>query len=257
MNATLLIGHGSLKQASGASMIRLATRLREQGIAPIAEASFLNYNRPTLADGIARCAVQGATQITVQPYFLINGKYVCQNLPMAIEEESQHYPHVTFKIGTPFNDHPAMIDLVLKRVHAATVHLESMIVSERTALLMMAHGTPFPQANTPLYEIARQANEQLDYGMAQVAFLDCNEPNIPTAVNQLVAQGMECIVAMPYFLQFGRHVREDLPRLTAEARQHYRNLRLIQTHHLDYDLGLADAIRESIERKRANDYMFI
>ena len=252
MNAILLIGHGSLKQASGASMIRLATRLREQGIAPIAEASFLNYNRPTLSDGIGRCAALGATQIIIQPYFLINGKYVCQNLPLAIEEERQSYPQITFKIGPPFNEHPAMIDLVLKRVHAATDRFDSMIVAERTALLMMAHGTPFPQANIPLYEIAHQANRQLDYSTAQVAFLDCNEPNIPTAVDQLVEQGIKHIIAMPYFLQFGRHVREDLPKLMAEARQRHKNLRLIQTHHLDYDLRLVDAITHSCEAIQEN-----
>jgi len=251
MNATLLIGHGSVKRSSGASMIRLATRLREQGVAPIAEASFLNYSRPTLADGIARCAVLGATQITVQPYFLINGHYVCQKLPLAVEEEAQRYGHIKFNIGAPFNDHKAMIDLVLKRVHGATTHLDLAVLAERTALLLMVHGTPFPQANAPLYEIARQTNERLGYDMAQAAFLDCNEPTIPDAVDQLVDQGMERIIAMPYFLQFGRHVREDLPRLMAEARLRHGHLELVQTHHLDYDLLLVEALRGSVKKKRS------
>ena len=38
MNGIVLIGHGSIKSASGGAMIRLAARLREMGVAPVAEA---------------------------------------------------------------------------------------------------------------------------------------------------------------------------------------------------------------------------
>ena len=57
MNAIVLIGHGSLHSDSGASMIRLAARLRQRGVAPIAEAGFLNFSRPTIAEAVAKvCA---------------------------------------------------------------------------------------------------------------------------------------------------------------------------------------------------------
>jgi len=248
MNAIVLIGHGSVKQASGASMIRLATRLREREIVPIAEASFLNYSKPTLADSIARCADMGATNVTVQPYFLINGKYVSQKLPQAIADESRRYPGLNFQIRAAFNDHPALVALVLKRIEAALLRnserADDEIAPEDSALLLMAHGTPFPDANAPIYNIAHQANQQLGYATAQVSFLDCNEPDIATAIDHLVACGVQRIVAMPYFLQFGRHVREDLPRLITDARQRHKHLELIQTHHLDYDLLLADVIAD-------------
>ena len=58
MNSVVLIGHGSLHSDSGASMIRLAARLRERGVAPIAEAGFLNFSRPTIAEAVAKCVGQ-------------------------------------------------------------------------------------------------------------------------------------------------------------------------------------------------------
>src|SRR5205814_10013433 len=97
MRAIILIGHGSLKSASGAAMIRIAARLREHGVAPIAEASFLNFNRPTLAEAVERCVAQGARSIAVQPYFLVAGKYVCEDLPPQIAEQAQRFPQTAFK----------------------------------------------------------------------------------------------------------------------------------------------------------------
>ena len=50
--AIILIGHGSLRSAGGASMIRVADDLRARACA-IVEPAFLNYSRPTLAG--SRC----------------------------------------------------------------------------------------------------------------------------------------------------------------------------------------------------------
>src|SRR5207249_4127788 len=84
MRAVLLIGHGSLRPGSGAAMIRLAARARAAGVAPIVEAGFLNYSRPRFAQALARCAAKGAAEVVVQPYFLIPGKFVQEDLPRVV-----------------------------------------------------------------------------------------------------------------------------------------------------------------------------
>jgi len=71
LNSIVPVGRGSLHSDSGALMIRLAARLRERGIAPIAEAGFLNDSRPTLAAAVAKSVSAGATSVNVQPCFLI------------------------------------------------------------------------------------------------------------------------------------------------------------------------------------------
>ncbi len=65
------IGRGSLRNDSVTPQSRLAARLRERGVAPIAEAGFLNDSRPTLAASVAKSMSAGATSVTVQPCFLI------------------------------------------------------------------------------------------------------------------------------------------------------------------------------------------
>lgn len=240
LHAVILIGHGSLRSASGASMIRIAARLRERGVAPVVEAAFLNYSRPTLAETVAKAAALGATTITVQPYFLIAGVYVQNDLRNLVAEVNASFPNLTFQLAPVLGEHPALTTLAQRRVQEALD--ASHLNSENTTLLLMAHGTPLPAANAPLYAIADTLVNRLRLAGACVSYLDCNTPTIPGAIDQLVADGARQIVALPYFLHLGRHVAEDLPRLITEAQTKHPQRVIHLAHHLDYDLCLVDAV---------------
>jgi sirohydrochlorin cobaltochelatase len=256
-HAVILIGHGSLRSASGASMIRIAARLREiapsTGVAPamacqttdIVEAAFLNYSRPTLAETVAKVVAMGVTTITIQPYFLIAGVYVQNDLRALIAEVNAQFPVLTFYLAPVLGEHPALTGLAQRRVQAAleaTPQLDGPVEGPVPALLLMAHGTPLPAANAPLYTIARTLVRNLGLSQSYVGFLDCNTPTIPDAIGQLVAQGAQRIIALPYFLHLGRHVAEDLPQLVAEAQAKHPAVAIDLAHHLDYDLCLVDAV---------------
>ena len=205
MNAVILVGHGSLRQASGASMIRLAALLRKQGVAPIATAGFLNFSKPTVADAVERCARKGATHIVIQPYFLISGFYVKRILPKLIAEARAAHPALTFSIADAFEYHPALVQMVLNRAAAACTR------ERRCALLLIAHGTPHEEANAPIYEVAKTLRGS-DYAAVQVSFMEINTPDIAEGIRKLVDEtSAEQIVAAPYFLQLGGHVALDLP----------------------------------------------
>lgn len=118
-HAMILIGHGSLRSASGASMIRIAARLRARGVAPLVEAAFLNYSRPTLAEMVAKVAAAGATVVTIQPYFLIAGFYVQNDLRMLVNAVSAQFPTLIFQLAPVLGDHPALTSLAQRRVQAA------------------------------------------------------------------------------------------------------------------------------------------
>jgi len=238
--AVILIGHGSLRSASGASMIRIAARLREREVAAIVEAAFLNYSRPTLAETVEKVATAGVTRITIQPYFLIAGVYVQNDLRALIGEVSAQFPALSFRLAPVIGDHPALTILAQRRVEAALA--EYPMISP--ALCLMAHGTPLPDANTPLYAIADALVSNLGLATSCVGYLDCNTPTIAEAIDQLAASGAEAIVALPYFLHLGRHVAEDLPQLISEAQARHPATAIHLAHHLDYDLCLVDAVHD-------------
>jgi sirohydrochlorin cobaltochelatase len=240
--AILLIGHGSLKQASGASMIRLAALLRKHGVVPVATAAFLNFSKPTFADGLERCIKKGATEIYVQPYFLIDGYYVTTTLKTLVEEAQRDYPDIAITMGEPFGSHRVLVEIVSKRIKEAVPHFAT-----HTAVVLMAHGTPTPQANAPIYTIGRQLEVSLTVPV-HVAFMECNEPTISEAIDSFASEGFESIINVPYFLHLGSHVREDLPAITQAAQERHLDKTILLTEHLGYDESFLDIIQDKANK---------
>jgi sirohydrochlorin cobaltochelatase len=238
MQAVILIGHGSLRSASGTAMIRCAARLRARRLAPLTGAAFLNYSRPTLAETVARLYARGASRVLVQPYFLIDGVYVRHDLPALVAAVAAHYPGLPFTLAETLGSHPALVRLAAKRVQAAC-SAQPPTAGPR-GLLLMAHGTPLVEANAPLAVVAAQVAAATGCTVHAVGYLDCNHPDISTALAGLAAAGVTQIVALPYFLHLGRNVREDLPALLAQART--ARPPILQAHHLDYDPLLVEAV---------------
>lgn len=240
-SAAILVGHGSIHSDSGKSMIRIAARLREQAIMPIVEAGFLNYNQPTLADAVHKSKARGATTVIVQPYFLIDGHYASKALPQLVRDVAETEPMLRFTIAETLGYHPALLKLAEQRICAVSAQ-----PSVETALLFVAHGTPMEPANAPIVRAADVVGRRLGFGDSLVGYLDCNDPTIPAAIDQLVDAGYRRLVILPYFLHIGRHVRTDLPNHFAAARERHPNIEIIVAHHLDYDPLLVNVAGERI-----------
>jgi sirohydrochlorin ferrochelatase len=89
------------------------------------------------------------------------------------------------------------------------------------ALLILAHGSPCKEANEDVLRVALAVRARGLFGRVEAAFLECAEPSIPRAIDDAVAAGATCIVAVPYFLHTGVHVCEDLPALLEAAQERH------------------------------------
>jgi sirohydrochlorin cobaltochelatase len=252
-------------------MFRLAARARAAGLAPVVAAGFLNYRRPTFAEALASCVATGAKNAIVQPYFLVSGKYVRDDVARLMETGRQAHPEVSLRVAAPFGDHPALARLVLQRALeadylAATPHITKLgaprplddgagwrplHTRERTGLLIMAHGSPDPRANAPIYRVARRIRDARRYAAATVCFLDLNKPSIPEAIHALAARGIAHVVAVPFFLHLGSHVAHDLPALIEEARGRHAGSTIILAEHLGYDRLLLAVIADRVAEAAA------
>ena len=96
----------------------------------------------------------------------------------------------------------------------------------REALLIMVHGSPRAEANEPVYRVAEVVRQRGVYPIVEVGFLECNEPDIPSAIETCVRLGAGRLIAVPYFLHTGNHVAEDLPRILNEAGAHHPGLEI-------------------------------
>lgn len=242
MQAVILVGHGSLQPGSGAAMLRLATRLREQALAPLTGAGFLNYSQPLFPAALRRLVDRGATEIVVVPYFLVPGKFVRVDLARLVQTAQRQYPTLSLHLAEPFGDHPALADLILRR--AAAIMPTSP--AEPAALLILVHGSPRPESNAPVYALAERIRAGHSYAQVVVCFMDLNDPSIGAAIDAVVASGIKQIVGVPYFLQLGGHVLEDLPAAITAAQARHPAVTMLLATHLGYDLALTEVITDRV-----------
>ena len=94
MKYLLLVAHGSRREESNTEIAELAGR-----IAAIAGNDFdavrhayLELAEPSIPAGIDACIADGATDITVMPYFLAAGRHVQEDIPAIVSAKQAEYP---------------------------------------------------------------------------------------------------------------------------------------------------------------------
>jgi sirohydrochlorin cobaltochelatase len=116
-------------------------------------------------------------------------------------------------------------------------------------VIVFAHGSRDPQWRAPVDAVARRIAERAPGTLACTAYLELTEPDLPSAMRELVRAGATRIRVLPLFFGMGKHAREDLPRLVDGLRVQYAglNIDLMPTAGEDpqlIDLLAAQALKE-------------
>jgi sirohydrochlorin ferrochelatase len=90
------------------------------------------------------------------------------------------------------------------------------MTKDKTALLLIAHGSRQDEANADLVDLVAEMRKRGDYAIVEGAYLELSAPTIEEACARCVAQGAERVVLLPYFLSAGVHVRQDLTAIRRE-----------------------------------------
>ena len=80
----------------------------------------------------------------------------------------------------------------------------------KTALLLIAHGSRHSEANDDLHDLVRRLRLAGRYAVVEAAFLELAEPTIEDGGRRCAEQGADRVILLPYFLSAGVHVRRDL-----------------------------------------------
>jgi sirohydrochlorin ferrochelatase len=92
---------------------------------------------------------------------------------------------------------------------------------ERTAVLLIAHGSRERAANDDLHDLAARLSAGGEQPIVVACFLELAEPDIPTGGDRCVAQGATQVLMIPYFLSAGVHLRRDLTAAREELQQRH------------------------------------
>jgi len=102
------------------------------------------------------------------------------------------------------------------------------------ALLLVAHGSRRKQSNDEVVVLADKLKKNCSdqYSIIYAGFLELAETLIPDGIKNCVDDGATSIVVLPYFLNSGRHVVEDIPNIVEQTRTDYPDVDIKIAQHL-------------------------
>ena len=82
----------------------------------------------------------------------------------------------------------------------------------QSGLIVFAHGARDPAWAEPFEAIVERVRAMSPETPVRLAFLELMQPDLETAVGELVAGGADSIRVVPIFFGQGWHIRRDLPQ---------------------------------------------
>lgn len=120
----------------------------------------------------------------------------------------------------------------------------------KKGILVLAHGSRAKSTEDTVAAIVEILKQDLTDSEIDYAFMEFSNKSIPASLDAMAAKGISEIVAVPYFLFDGIHIREDIPEAIAKycAAHPDIHITLGQSLGVDYRLAavLADRIRAAI-----------
>ncbi len=86
------------------------------------------------------------------------------------------------------------------------------------SIILFAHGSRDPLWRVPIESIAKRIQEKDPALLVSIAYLELNDPDLKTSVQELVSRGANRVKIFPLFLGVGKHARQDLPLLVDEIK---------------------------------------
>jgi sirohydrochlorin ferrochelatase len=98
---------------------------------------------------------------------------------------------------------------------------------DRTAILLIAHGSRQQSANKDLHELAARLSAQGTYPIVEPSFLELAEPELKVGGDRCVKLGATRVLMIPYFLSDGVHLRRDLTAARDELNRRHPGVEFI------------------------------
>lgn len=169
-----------------------------------------------------------------------------QQAPLYCQDNSQ----------CPLHSTPACPHVVLQgpagTVEATepTEPASGFVMPAPVALLVLVHGSPRPESNRDMFAVVEAARATGGFPIVQVGFMECNEPDIPSAIAACVQQGAATVLAVPYFLHTGTHVADDLPGLLEAAQETYPDTHFYMGDYIGHEPLLGQVIADRVAQMR-------
>jgi len=190
----LLAAHGTRDQAGVDAFAALAERVGRLAAADGTRVAggFIELSAPPLRDAVSLLAGAAPARLVAVPLMLSAAGHAKGDIPAALAREHARHPAVGFVYGRPLGPHPALIDLLDRRVAAEGL--------DAPAVLLVGRGSTDPDANADVVKTTRLLWEGRDYPLAETAFVSLARPDVTEGLERCRLLGARRIVVARYFL---------------------------------------------------------
>ena len=118
------------------------------------------------------------------------------------------------------------------------------------AVLLVGHGSKLQGSDSALNLVLDSLRKKDPSTFFLSAFLDIQTPRIPEGIELCLKQGAEEVIVVPYFVQAGKHVVQDIPQIILEAKTRYPEKSIFVAEYLDFDPKIVSVVEERIAQAR-------
>ncbi|NRD79180.1 sirohydrochlorin chelatase [Bacillus sp. BRMEA1] len=251
LKAILFVGHGSKDREGNDQVRQFIETIRgnwDDGI--LVQTCFLEFERPTVNQGIDVCVEKGATHISVIPIMLLQAGHSKIHIPAAIDEAKEKYPFVQFTYGRPIGVHEETFEILKTRLIELGENLEQPEAD--TAILLLGRGGSDPDANSDLYKIARLLWEKTKYKIVEPAFMGVTNPLTDEGIERCIKLGAKKVVILPYFL-FTGILMKRLEEMMVTFQHKYNSAEFKLAGYFGYHPKLQTILIERVEEALAGE----
>ena len=225
---TILLGvaHGS-KDPSSQEVVRdlLARAARLRPGLEVTDA-YVDNASPSIRARLAELADGGATDVVVLPLLLTPASHSKTDVAASVRAGRLDHPGVRLRYGRPLGPHPALVDVLARRLAECGAGPDDPVV-------LVAGGALDPDANAQVAATARLLFEGRSWPSVDIAFASTARPTVTEALERLRAQGATLVSLARYFLGPG-----FLPRVVERQARAVEGLEVVVSE----PLGASDVL---------------
>lgn len=85
--------------------------------------------------------------------------------------------------------------------------------SKKTGVIVFTHGSRLKAGNDIMVRLVDRLRAQLGSDLVEPCFMELAQPDMPSAIEKLIARGCNHIFGYAFFLVPGKHLQHDIPEI--------------------------------------------
>ncbi|MCF8473944.1 MAG: hypothetical protein K9G26_04535 [Emcibacter sp.] len=202
--AILLCAHGSKSPKAVEEFNHVLSKVQAACPDQLVQGAFLEFNSPTIDEGLEDIYTKGFHRIIVQPLTLYNAGHTINDIPAILTAFKEKYSDVTLHYGKSLG----LIDPIIEAARSAIETVMPDSDPEECKLLVVGRGSENRMVADQTINLCRKLHERMGFGDSRYCYPSGNAPLLPSALKQAGLSHYPHVIVLPFLLFSGALLSE-------------------------------------------------